>query len=407
MTPDGPLSGVRVVAALVGLELYGQQRANLEVFKALSRQGATIRVAVNEDEDGGAVGAAVRDLGFKTVPLPFGNQWSWQWLRKYPRSVWEKLGSVAVCSRRLHHAVRELHATHVYLTSSLAFSYVWPALAVSMVPTVYRIGETPPTDSPFNLFIWRAAAHRCSRLIVNSEFLEHRVVAEGAPRERVRLIRNVASTPAEAPTSDSRERNHGGQRRLLYVGQLAEQKGVRIVVQAFGILAPRFPDLALVIVGGSRYQRDFQREIEGLILEGDISARVELPGYVGDPLPYYRDADVHVAPSLWDEGSPGVVLEAKREGLPSVVFRSGGLPEMINNGEDGVICEEKTPEALAAGIAWLLEDRERCAAAGRAAREDYHRRFGPERFARQWAAVFADGMGREVRGPTTIQGRLR
>ena len=58
------------------------------------------------------------------------------------------------------------------------------------------------------------------------------------------------------------------------------------------------------------------------------------------------------------------------------------------SGVDGVICEEKTPEALAAGIASLLEDEDRRRAAGRAAREDFEARFGPERFARQWAEVF-------------------
>ena len=58
-----------------------------------------------------------------------------------------------------------------------------------------------------------------------------------------------------------------------------------------------------------------------------------------------------------------------------------------------MICEEKTPEALAAGIASLLEDEDRRRAAGRAAREDFEARFGPERFARQWAEVFLRSPG--------------
>ena len=94
------------------------------------------------------------------------------------------------------------------------------------------------------------------------------------------------------------------------------------------------------------------------------------------------------APSICEEAFGNVVLEAKREGVPSVIFRSGGLPEMVRHGVDGVICEERTPEALAAGIASLLEDEERRRAAGRAAREDFEARFGPERFARQWTEVF-------------------
>ena len=125
-----------------------------------------------------------------------------------------------------------------------------------------------------------------------------------------------------------------------------------------------------------------------LIDDAGIGGCVIMHGQQANPTPYYRNAAIHVAPSMWEEPSANVVVEAKREGVPSVVFRSGGLPELVRSGVDGVICEEKTAEALAAGIASLLENEERRRAAGRAAREDFEARFGPERFARQWAEVF-------------------
>jgi glycosyltransferase involved in cell wall biosynthesis len=307
--------------------------------------------------------------------------------------VYEKLKAVAVCSRRFHRAIQDLQATHAYLPSSFAYSYVSLALAASRVPLVYRAGDSPPFDSPFNLRVWQLAARRSAKIVAISEFIRRTIIVAGAARERVSVIYNIAPRGA---TSDTGAGHPGSlddrrPRQLVYVGQMAEFKGVRVLVQAFPLLAARFPDLTLKIVGGSRYQEGFRGEIERMIADGGLQSRIDLVGHVDDPGPYYRAADVHVAPSLCDEALGCVVLEAKREGIPSVIFRSGGLPETLTDGVDGVICQEKTPESLASGIAWLLEDRERRGAAGRAAREDYRLRFGPERFAEQWAAVFAGG----------------
>ena len=73
---EGSLAGVRVLAALNGLELFGQERENIEVYKTLRGLGAIVCVGVNALEDGGDVGRQLRDLGFATFPLPFSNQWS-------------------------------------------------------------------------------------------------------------------------------------------------------------------------------------------------------------------------------------------------------------------------------------------------------------------------------------------
>jgi glycosyltransferase involved in cell wall biosynthesis len=312
-----------------------------------------------------------------------------------------------VCSWRFRRAIRALRATHVFLPSATVFSYVSLALWASRIPLVYRMGDCPPTDSPFNLRIWRMAVSRSARIVAISEFVRRAIVAEGVPADRVWMIYNAAGMVEASDAPDRSAPADGAwQRRVVFVGQLTEQKGVRVLVQAFALLAARFPDVTLKIVGGSAYQQAYRQEIERLIAGAGLRSRVELVGHVPDPSAYYREADVHVAPSLWQEALGTVVLEAKRLGTPSVIFRTGGLPEMIDHGVNGVVCEEKTPESLAAGLAWLLEDRERCEAAGRAAREDYHRRFSPDRFADQWVSMFANGSASGGTEPVSADGRM-
>ena len=387
-----PLRGTRILAAINGLELFGHQRGNIEVLKTLRESGADIRVGVEVAEEGGAVGAELRRFGFDTLLLPFGCQWSRQWLAQDPRDLWRKTAAVARCSRRFHAAMRGMRPTHLYIGSPLTFSYLCLALAASRVPLVYRMGDCPPVDSPFNLRIWRLAAMRSARIVANSGFVRRSAIAAGAPPQRVSVIYGVAPStgPVAADTAHAGASATGRCKRLVYVGQFSEHKGIRVLVQALSILAKRFPDLGLDVVGESRYEGAFRREIEELVHTLGLAGAVSLVGQVADPSRFYREAAVHVAPSIWEEPLANVVLEAKREGIPSVVFRAGGLPEVVRHGVDGVICEERTPESLASGLAWLLEDDERCRAAGRAAREDYVRRFGPERFAREWTAVFLD-----------------
>ena len=80
------------------------------------------------------------------------------------------------------------------------------------------------------------------------------------------------------------------------------------------------------------------------------------------------------------------MLEAKQARVPSVVLRSGNLPELIDHGRNGWVCEEATAAALAEGIRWFLADADRLAAAGGAAYDSAIR--GPEDFADEWCDVF-------------------
>lgn len=387
---EKPLAGVRVLAALNGLDLFGHERGNIEVYKTIRDLGASVAVGVNATEDGSDVGQYVRKLGFPTFPLPFGNQWSLMWLRRDPLSVLSKSRSLVECTFKFRRVIVETRPTHVLLGSSLAYSYLSLALAASKVQVIYRMGDCPPFESSFNLRIWRLAMLRASHVVAISDFVRGEAMSGGVPLARLSVIYNLA--PSDRGRQDDAAVDPSGAdtiaRRVVYVGQISEHKGVRLLILAFARLRRRFPDLLLDVVGGSRYDARFRGEICQLAGEAGLGSCVVMHGHQHDPTPYYRRAAVHVAPSVWEEPLGNVVLEAKREGVPSVVFRSGGLPELVRNGVDGVICEKKTPEALADGIASLLEDEDRRCAAGRAAREDYEARFGPERFAQQWAEVF-------------------
>jgi glycosyltransferase involved in cell wall biosynthesis len=103
-----------------------------------------------------------------------------------------------------------------------------------------------------------------------------------------------------------------------------------------------------------------------------------------------RHCDLHVCPSIVDDPSPNVIVEAKREGVPSVAFSVGGVPELIQHQVDGFLCRAMDGQGLIEGLRYFMEDPKRREVAGQAAHESYERDFGFERFQRQWARVFRE-----------------
>ena len=159
------------------------------------------------------------------------------------------------------------------------------------------------------------------------------------------------------------------------------------------MLAARGLDIRLDVIGdidgwaprGWEGYRERLRKRAGL---ADLAGRVHFLGWREDVPALLATAAVHCCPSLPEqrEGFGIVNLEAKAAGIPSVVFPTGALPELISHRENGWVCAEVSADALAEGIEYFLACPARLTSAGRSARESVER-FGKERFADTWWSV--------------------
>jgi glycosyltransferase involved in cell wall biosynthesis len=375
------LSNLRVLGLLPGLELFGNERDNIEIYIVLREQGAKILLGISKNNINSDVEKYLQELDFETFHLPFGNQWSLMWLRQYPLSIFEKMNQLWNCSRILLQQIKIFQPTHIHIGSLLGYNYIAPALAFNKIPLIYRMGDAPPIDSNYNLKIWHFAMKRTSKVVAVSEFISQQILAQGVSQAKIEKIYCLAPSRLLSINSETSETKC---ERLVYVGQLIKDKGLWSLLHAFS----KIRGYHLDIVGYSRHDTNFRNQLEQWVQSNNLQSQIHFLGQVDDPTIFYTKALIHIAPSIKEEPLGMVVLEAKKAGTPSIVFPSGGLPEMIRHGIDGYICRDKTSEALNEAIEWMLSDRDRLLKMGEAARNDYESRFGRDKFLQAWANIY-------------------
>ena len=155
-----------------------------------------------------------------------------------------------------------------------------------------------------------------------------------------------------------------GDRVVLFVGRLVDQKGPTCLVNAIPHVLEDVPDARFLIVGEGPLQHKAMTLGRELGLEASLSFLGVLP--IEDLIAAYNASWVVAVPSLW-EGMPLVVLEAAACGRPVVATSVHGIPESVEPGRTGVLVPPRDPVALAEGISSVLTDPARARAMSEAA----------------------------------------
>ncbi len=220
---------------------------------------------------------------------------------------------------------------------------------------------------PARRFLDRNVVARMSTVVLAVSEWDRRQLIElqRMPPDRIRVLPNgIASPPAAGPDLRPELGAPPGTALIGAVGRLYEQKGYDYLVRAAAALKRRGRRFLCVIVGLGPEER----RLRDLIAELAMEDEVRLIGRRGDALEVIRALDVAVLSSRW-EGSPLVVMEYMALAAPIVATAVGGVPELIDDGVHGLLVPPHDPEALAAGIERLLDDRELARRLGNAARE--------------------------------------
>ncbi|MEW6752392.1 MAG: glycosyltransferase family 4 protein [Candidatus Latescibacterota bacterium] len=146
---------------------------------------------------------------------------------------------------------------------------------------------------------------------------------------------------------------------LLFVGRLVERKGVEYLVRALPLVRQQGIDAHLTVVGSGHREKEIRQAME----QAGAGDMVTLAGRVSEEekIRLYRACDAYVHPAIVDAGGDtemlGVVLiEAMAYRKPVIATEVGGIPDVIQDGETGVLVPQKDPQALAAAIVRVLRE---------------------------------------------------
>lgn len=237
-------------------------------------------------------------------------------------------------------------------------------------------------------------------VIVLSDRVARLLVAGGVEATRIHVIppgieRRFFRGPFEDPFPDV------PRPRLLYVGRLHRAKGVDTALEAFRRL--RHTRAHLVIVGDGPERN----VLEEAAREMGLAGRVRFTGFLThDLVPAALSfADLLLVPSVYEELGR-IVLEGMHAGLPVVATRTGGIPEVIHDGVNGLLVPPRDAEALARAADAVLDRPALAARLGAAARRDSER-YDAGAMVDRVVAAYDDALGRQgqVNVPSAFEAR--
>ena len=196
------------------------------------------------------------------------------------------------------------------------------------------------------------AVRRAQHVFTPSAYLRELVVGWGIPAERVSVSPNPAPDVPAMPSREELRAEFGLDGPTLgFAGRLMAAKALDVALSAMALV----PEASLVIVGDGPDRAALERQRNDL----GLGERVRFLGGLEREgvLRVFRGADAVLLSSRW-ENFPHVIVEALAVGTPVIASAVGGVPEVVRDGENGLLVPAGDAEALAAAIRRLLGDDE-------------------------------------------------
>lgn len=191
---------------------------------------------------------------------------------------------------------------------------------------------------------------RIDRVIAPSRFMRSKLIEGGWPEDKVVFLQNFADDAildrAANAGADATDRENP---YLLFFGRLSVEKGVDTLLRAFDAALPNLlQDMRLVVVGDGPDAADFKALASSL----GCASRIEFAGYqTGGALQAYVErASLAISSSRWRENMPYSIVEAFAAGTPVIGTNIGGIPELIDEGKTGFICNPGDVQSMADAI---------------------------------------------------------
>ncbi len=379
---------IRVVCLIGQLGRGGTESQLYLLLRHLDRSRFDCRVIVFNRSGWGEMNQAIERLGIDVDVVPAR-------CRGVPRRM-----------LYVYRALRRLRPDVVHSWTALDNPYAGFVGRLAGVPA--HLGSLRTTLSS-TIMREKSRLHRwlilnSSRLlVVNSETCVAELVEAGIARERIRLLRNCVDSAgaggagaggagAGANRDVSELGIEPGHRLVGLVANLRRVKNHLFFIDAMARVVPDFPDLKVLLVGQLLPgESDLRGLIEERIASHALQDRFVLTGFRSD-VPALMDRMEICCLASNSEGMPNVLLEAMAAGRPVVATRVGGVPELVDDGENGFLVELGDTRGFADAVCRLLREPELARRMGRKGRDRAARRHSCVEAAGELEVIYRDAL---------------
>jgi glycosyltransferase involved in cell wall biosynthesis len=227
-------------------------------------------------------------------------------------------------------------------------------------------------------------------LFAVSDFVRDDAIEQGVAPERIRTVWNPTppsrQRPALAPAALRAQFQWPADTPLVIAaGRLDPSKGYETLFDAFKVVRAQLPATRLLICGTSTMREDYGLVLRRRVSEMGLQEAVCFAGFRSDLPDLLPGADVFCLPTE-REAFGLVFLEAMAASLPVVACRSGGVPEIVVDGETGFLADARDARTVAGHLLTLLNNKTLARRMGAAGHARSASLFAPDKIASQWAA---------------------
>ncbi len=225
---------------------------------------------------------------------------------------------------------------------------------------------------------WR---HHIDVTVANSDAVRRRLEADDfGPSE---VIHNGIPINDQAPARSNSLSPHP---KVVFAGRLVNTKGVDILLSAFATVRRKFPTAELLVAGSGPEST----RLKTLAADLGIADSVTFLGTEsrGELDVKFADAWVQAVPSVWEEPFGLVAVEAMMRGIPVIATKTGGLTEIVEHDETGILIAPGSSDELANAIATLLSNRQLALKLGQQAREVALAKFSHDAFVDKFLSLY-------------------
>lgn len=332
--------------------LYGKERSNYEVFRILNNNTQfSLSIIANKNAS-----AELKKMlhEFETSFITFPSR-----IGKF--RIFKYFCSYVYVNMYMFFYLLRNKVDCIYLNDEMSIFDFFPTLLLTKAKLIYRIGDAPAfptlTGYKINSFVWNKIINKKVSTIVSiSNFIKSEIYKYGRSSINDCVIYNIP--PSRKIKNDDKLSFKSDSSLVLgYLGRIDNIKGVHILIDSVISMLNKNKDITLYLAGDISVCPDYYKDLHIKILNSGYEKQIRFLGELNNVDSFFCNIDILCVPTIVQEALGNVVVEAKLNRTPVVVFPSGGMPEIIEHGVDGYVCSEKTAEAIENIIDLYYSDR--------------------------------------------------